>query len=56
LGAVEAVVQEVADGAWEMGDFTVAGVHSFWVGSGFQFFIVAIFRQYEGYNSIIDIV
>jgi hypothetical protein len=29
LGAVEAVVQEVADGAWEMGDFTVARVHSF---------------------------
>jgi hypothetical protein len=28
LGAVEAFVQQVADGAWEMGDFAVARVHS----------------------------
>jgi hypothetical protein len=29
LGAVKAFVQEVADGAGQMGDFTVARVHSF---------------------------
>jgi hypothetical protein len=55
LGAVEAVVQQVADGAWEMGDFAVAGVHSLG-GFRFQFFIMAIFRQCLRYNSIIEIV